>query len=49
MGAYAPGNDPMIDDAILRRPELLDFLTQAPAERAPFDESVDGLVELMTS
>jgi flagellum-specific ATP synthase len=49
MGAYAPGNDPMIDDAILRRPELLDFLTQAPAERAPFDESVDGLVELMAS
>jgi flagellum-specific ATP synthase len=49
MGAYAPGNDPLIDDAILRRGELLDFLTQAPSERAPFDESVAGLVELMAS
>ena len=28
MGAYAPGNDPLIDEAIVRRPELLDFLTQ---------------------
>jgi flagellum-specific ATP synthase len=49
MGAYAPGNDPLIDDAILRRGELLDFLTQAPSERAPFDESVAGLIELMAS
>jgi flagellum-specific ATP synthase len=49
MGAYAPGNDPLIDDAILRRGELLDFLTQAPAERAPFAESVAGLIELMAS
>ena len=35
MGAYAPGNDPLIDEAIVRRPELLDFLTQPPLERAP--------------
>ena len=49
MGAYAPGNDPLIDDAILRRPELLDFLTQAPAERAPFAQSVAALTELMSS
>jgi flagellum-specific ATP synthase len=49
MGAYAPGNDPIIDEAILRRPELLDFLTQAPGERAGFDESVATLVEMMAS
>ena len=47
MGAYAPGNDPLIDEAIVRRPELLDFLTQAPAERASFAESVAGLVGMM--
>jgi len=47
MGAYAPGNDPLIDEAIVRRPELLDFLTQAPAERAPFAESVAALVGMM--
>ena len=47
MGAYAPGNDPLIDEAIVRRPELLDFLTQAPAERAAFAESVAGLVGMM--
>jgi flagellum-specific ATP synthase len=49
MGAYAPGNDPLIDEAIVRRPELLDFLTQPQAERAPYDASVAALVGLMAS
>ncbi len=47
MGAYAPGNDPLIDEAIVRRPELLDFLTQAPDERACFAESVAALTGMM--
>ena len=47
MGAYAPGNDPLIDEAIVRRPELLDFLTQAPAERAGFADSVAALTGMM--
>ena len=47
MGAYAPGNDPLIDEAIVRRPELLDFLTQAPGERASFEESVAALTGMM--
>lgn len=47
MGAYAPGNDPLIDEAIVRRPELLDFLTQAPGERAGFAESVAALTGMM--
>jgi flagellum-specific ATP synthase len=47
MGAYAPGNDPLIDEAIVRRPELLDFLTQAPGERASFGESVAALTGMM--
>ena len=49
MGAYAPGNDPLIDEAIVRRPELLDFLTQPQAERAPYDASVEALTGLMTA
>ncbi|HYD14628.1 MAG TPA: FliI/YscN family ATPase [Allosphingosinicella sp.] len=49
MGAYAPGNDPLIDEAIVRRPELLDFLTQPQLERAPYDASVAGLIGLMAS
>jgi flagellum-specific ATP synthase len=49
MGAYAPGSDPLIDDAIVRRPELLDFLTQAPDERAPFGEAVALLEGMMAS
>jgi len=47
MGAYAPGNDPLIDEAIVRRPELLDFLTQAPDERAAFADSVAALTGMM--
>lgn len=49
MGAYAPGGDPLIDEAIVRRPEILDFLRQAPGERAPFDESVAALTGTMLS
>jgi flagellum-specific ATP synthase len=49
MGAYAPGNDPLIDEAIIRRPELLDFLTQPQLERAPYDASVAALTGLMAS
>jgi flagellum-specific ATP synthase len=47
MGAYAPGNDPLIDEAIVRRPEILDFLTQAPGEHAPFEASVAALTGMM--
>jgi flagellum-specific ATP synthase len=47
MGAYAPGTDPLIDEAIVRRPELLDFMRQAPGERIGFEESVAALVGMM--
>ena len=49
MGAYAPGNDPLIDEAIVRRPELLDFLTQPQLERAPYDASVAALIGMMAA
>jgi flagellum-specific ATP synthase len=39
MGAYASGNDPVLDEAIARREVMLDFLRQTPAERVNFDES----------
>jgi flagellum-specific ATP synthase len=45
MGAYSPGTDPVIDEAIVRRPEILDFLKQAPGERVDFDASVGALIE----
>jgi flagellum-specific ATP synthase len=45
MGAYSPGTDPVIDEAIARRPELLAFLKQGASERVGFEESVAGLVE----
>lgn len=48
MGAYAGGSDPLIDEAIARRPQLLNFLRQAPGERVGLDESVASLVEAMT-
>jgi flagellum-specific ATP synthase len=48
MGAYAVGSDPLIDEAIVRRPELLDFLKQTPGERIGLDESVASLIEAMT-
>ena len=45
MGAYSPGSDPMIDEAIVRRPDILDFLRQAAAERVGFEESRAALIE----
>ena len=49
MGAYSPGGDPLIDEAILRRPRLLDFLRQGPAERIGFDAAVAALVQEMAA
>ena len=48
MGAYAVGSDPQIDEAIVRRPQLLDFLKQAPGERVDLEESVAALIQAMT-
>ena len=49
MGAYSPGTDPLIDAAIVRRPEILEFLKQAPDERASFADSVADLIGMMAS
>ena len=44
MGAYVAGNDPVLDDAILRRDAMLGFLRQSPAEHVSFDQSRTSLV-----
>jgi flagellum-specific ATP synthase len=49
MGAYSPGTDPLIDAAIVRRPEILEFLKQAPKEQASFADSIADLAGLMAS
>lgn len=43
MGAYRPGNDPVIDEAVARRPELLEFLRQDSRSYIGFADSVDAL------
>jgi flagellum-specific ATP synthase len=49
MGAYSPGTDPLIDAAIVRRPEILEFLKQGPNEQAGFADSVADLTGMMAS
>ncbi|MGZ8359183.1 MAG: flagellum-specific ATP synthase FliI, partial [Allosphingosinicella sp.] len=49
MGAYAPGTDALIDESIVRRPELLDFMRQTPNERIGLDESVAALIGMMSA
>jgi len=43
MGAYRPGNDPLIDEAVARRQEVLDFLRQDSRSQIDMDSSVAGL------
>jgi flagellum-specific ATP synthase len=43
MGAYSAGGDPTIDEAIVRRAEMLDFLRQAPDQQHDFTASVEAL------
>ena len=45
MGAYSAGTDPVIDEAIARRPEILAFLKQSATERVGLDDSVAALIE----
>lgn len=45
MGAYAPGNDLALDQAIARREDMLAFLRQDATEIAPFAASREQLVE----
>jgi flagellum-specific ATP synthase len=44
MGAYRPGNDPVIDEAVQRRQEILDFLRQDQKSRIDLDTSAGALM-----
>ncbi|MFN3819135.1 FliI/YscN family ATPase [Blastomonas sp.] len=45
MGAYREGSDANIDEAVARRPDLLDFIRQAPHDRIDIDASVADLMQ----
>lgn len=44
MGAYSPGNDPALDEAIARRSEMLDFLRQSQHQMVSLDAARAALV-----
>ncbi|MET0239019.1 MAG: FliI/YscN family ATPase [Sphingobium sp.] len=44
MGAYRPGNDPVIDEAVERRPEILEFLKQDVKSTMTIEESTAQLM-----
>jgi flagellum-specific ATP synthase len=48
VGAYAPGSDPLLDQAIALYPRMERFLQQDIAERANGRESVDALAALFS-
>lgn len=41
VGAYAEGSNPVIDEAIAKRPDLLEFLRQDIEEKAPLEETLN--------
>ncbi|MBT2186486.1 FliI/YscN family ATPase [Sphingobium nicotianae] len=44
MGAYRPGNDPVIDEAVQRRGQLLAFLKQSSKSTIDADDSIAALI-----
>jgi flagellum-specific ATP synthase len=45
VGAYQPGGDPVLDEAVRRHEAMQAFLAQEPRERAPFADSLAALAE----
>ncbi len=45
MGAYIPGNDGVLDEAIVRRADMLDFVQQEQRETVPLAASRAALIE----
>jgi flagellum-specific ATP synthase len=45
MGAYREGTDANIDEAVARRPDLLDFIRQEPHDRVDLETSVADLLQ----
>lgn len=48
IGAYAPGRDPVLDDALGRADNMQEFLRQTPADNIPIDASVEQLRRILT-
>lgn len=46
VGAYSPGSNPSIDEAIAYYPRIMDFLSQNITEAVQFDQSLMGLGSL---
>jgi FliI/YscN family ATPase len=46
LGAYVSGSNPQLDGAIQLRPQLLEFLRQAPDEHTPLEETLRRMSEL---
>jgi FliI/YscN family ATPase len=46
IGAYKPGNRPDLDRAVALRDEVAAFLTQETGERATWEETLSGLLQL---
>ncbi len=49
VGAYRPGSDPRVDEAIARWPAVVKFLQQTPGERVSMRESQDALDALLNT
>lgn len=49
VGAYQSGSDPRVDEAIAYHPRLVQFLQQDKENAITFDQSLNGLLELMTT
>ena len=47
MGAYVPGGDPELDQAVKLWPTMRTFLLQPPEERVGLDETLAELAKLM--
>jgi flagellum-specific ATP synthase len=45
MGAYAPGSDPLLDEAVARQAEMRDFIAQRESLLVPYAESRAALIE----
>jgi flagellum-specific ATP synthase len=43
IGAYAPGSDPVLDEALAHSSELEEFLKQGPDESTPLDQTLSRL------
>jgi flagellum-specific ATP synthase len=49
IGAYTKGNDPQLDEAILKKEKINNFLSQDSSIQSDFTQSVNELIQLVNS